>query len=185
LSVRPPRAAPWAEYCPALFFKPATRRGQIRRVDQRHSGQGWVQTPDQRFEQMAVDLPKTAHAQLVAEGVHHPHIGQQGQAPQTGKMPPRFLLRQHSDEQIEGMNRSQQDQQVQAPQLGGAQMMAPAAGLEPWPAFIQKVIRDEGRQQLQKLLGACGWQLRFHVARRLPKNRAAVRLENEIENDRR
>ena len=75
------------------------------------------------------------------------------------------------------MNRSDQHQQVQTPQLGGAKAIASSACLEVWPTLIQVVVRDEGRQHIQKILRASRRQLRFHTAQRLPQNSACVRLK--------
>jgi hypothetical protein len=66
------------------------------------------------------------------------------------------------------MNRSDQGQQVQTPQLGGAKAIASSARLESWPTLIQVVVRDERRQQFQEIRRASRRQLRFHMAWRLP-----------------
>lgn len=62
------------------------------------------------------------------------------------------------------MNRSDQGQQVQTPQLGGAKAIASSARLESWPTLIQVVVRDERRQQFQEIRRASRRQLRFHTA---------------------
>jgi hypothetical protein len=127
-----------------LFFKPRASGWQIGRVDQGECRSGRIQILDQRVQQMTVDLPQTAHPDFFTEGVHHAHVGQLGQVAQPGKTPPSFLFGEQAHEQIEGMHRSDEGQQMQPPQLRGTEVMTSATGLEPWPPFIQVIVRHEG-----------------------------------------
>jgi len=61
-----------------------------------------------------------------------------------GKATPRFLFGQHPDQKIKGMNRGDQSQEVQAEELGGAEVIPASARPEPRPVLIQVVVRDEG-----------------------------------------
>ena len=63
---------------------------------------------------MLVDPPQPAHVHAAAELVQDPYAGHLGLTTQTGKLSPGALLRQHFDQQVHGMHRGEQAQQVNA-----------------------------------------------------------------------
>jgi hypothetical protein len=66
------------------------------------------------LQQLSVDLTQSLHANLFPKAVHHPHAWNVFLIGQVGKATPGFLFGKHPDEEIKGMNRSDQDQQVQS-----------------------------------------------------------------------
>jgi hypothetical protein len=70
------------------------------------------------------------------------------------KPPPTPLLGQHLEQQIDGMRRGQQHQQMQPPQLGGAEIPLSASSRPVRPLLAQKIIRDEGREFVEQGVGA-------------------------------
>lgn len=108
-----------------LFFEAAARRFQIGRVHQRHRVRLHPATTQHPPEQMLVDASQTLHAEVLAELMEHPRRGTV--AAQSRKPPPRRLLGQLRDDQVQRMGGSQQSQQVCAPELRCAQSVTAAA----------------------------------------------------------
>jgi hypothetical protein len=77
-------------YVPELFFEPAARGGQIRRVHQRYRVRLHTLPMQQPPHQMLIHAPQSAHAQRLTKLMQHPGGGQR--APQPGKTPPRALF---------------------------------------------------------------------------------------------
>jgi hypothetical protein len=112
-----------------------------------------VQQPPQ---QMLIDPPQPANADLLAKLMEHPcgrHL-----AAQPGETPPHGLLRQLRHQQVQRMGRSQHRQQMDAPELGRAQSMTPTTGKSPRANLGKQVIRDIIRKPFQQSVRANGWQ---------------------------
>ena len=87
---------------------------------------------------MLVDAPQSLHAQVGAELVEHPGGGTV--TPQPREPPPRRLLGQLCDEEIERTGRRQQRQQMHPPELRRAESVAATAGVLPWEELGDEVI---------------------------------------------
>lgn len=92
---------------------------------------------------MLVDPPQSGHAQPRPKLVQHPHIGHAVLAAQARESPPRPLLRQHFDQQVQGMHRREQTQQVNAKELGGGVCVVPTAGATVRPSLIDEIVGDQ------------------------------------------
>ena len=100
----------------------------------------------QRFQQVLVDLAKAAHTHTSPELVEHPYIRDGLAIGQMGKASPILLLGQHLDQQVEGMDGTQQSQLVQTPQLRGTEL---ASSPTPWAAreqLVDKIVRHVRRK---------------------------------------
>jgi hypothetical protein len=111
---------------PVLFFEAAASRRQIRRVHQRD--RVWLDplAAQQSLQQMLIDPAQTADRDLLPKLVQHPHPGPV--TAQPAEPTPCRLFGQLGHDQIERMRRSQQRQQMRAPQLRRAQRTPPPAG---------------------------------------------------------
>lgn len=107
-------------------------------------------TVQQRAQQMHVDAAQTAHAQGGAEIVKQRRVGNRLRVGQAGKSAPRPVLGQQRNQQVEGVNWSQQHQEQQPIQLRrtiGATTTRTALRTE---QLVDKVVGDEGRKFLQQ-----------------------------------
>jgi hypothetical protein len=127
----------------------------------------------QRAKQLVVDAPQTADpdevAQVMQEGSHRPMaaIGQMSEAT------PSALLREHLDDQIEGMRRGQQTQEQDSIKLGWMEthrLASPATG---GPQFIDEIVRNKGRQLFKKFGRAGGSQREIHRQKACPEKTSA------------
>jgi len=98
-----------------LFFEAAARRFQVCRVHQRHRVRLHAGAPQQPSQQMLVDAPQAAHAEVVAKFMEHPRRG--AMPAQPSKPSPRRLLGQLRHDQVQRMGGGQQRQQMHAPKL--------------------------------------------------------------------
>lgn len=92
---------------------------------------------------MLVDPAKPGHAQPRPKLVQHPHVRHPVLAAQACEGPPRPLLRQHFDQQVQGMHRREQTQQVNAKELGGGVRVVPSAGAAVRPALVDEIVGDQ------------------------------------------
>jgi hypothetical protein len=84
------------------------RSGQIGCVNERNRNRARSAFGQQRFQQVLVDLAKAAHTHTSPELVEHPYIRDGLAIGQMGKAAPILLLGQHLDQQVEGMDGTQQ-----------------------------------------------------------------------------
>jgi hypothetical protein len=119
---------------------------------------------------MLVDPPQSRHAHATAELVHHSHIGHPVLAAQTGELSPGPLLRQHFDQQVYGMNRREQAQQVNAIKLGGGVFAMPSAGGTVRPAFVDEIVGDKWSQEFEQCRRAGGRKIGIHGRKTTPEN---------------
>jgi hypothetical protein len=98
---------------------------------------------------MLVNPPQSRHAHAAAEQVHHPHVGHSALAAQAGEFAPRALLRQHFDQQVHGMHRGEQAQQMHSEELGGGVFAMPTASTAVRPAFVDEIVGDERSQEFE------------------------------------
>ena len=115
---------------------------------------------------MLVDPSQSGHAQPCPKLVQHPHIGHPVLAAQAREGPPRPLLRQHFDQQVQGMHRREQTQQVNAKELGGGVRVAPSAGATVRPDLIDEIVGDQRIQELKQRHGAGGRKVGIHARQR-------------------
>lgn len=92
---------------------------------------------------MLVDPAKPGHAQPRPKLVQHPHVRHPALTAEAGECSPRPLLRQHFDQQIQGVNRREQTQQVNAKELGGGMRAVPAPGGTVRPALVDEIVGDQ------------------------------------------
>ena len=165
-SVRPPRAAPAAEYWPVLFFEAHAGRGQIGGVDQADRTLLPPILIDHGLEQLRMDATQAGDAQAGPELVQAAHPGHLSLAAQAGELSPGALLRQHLDQEIQGMNRREQTQQMHPIELSGGVLAASPARDRFGPAVIDEIVGNERSQQFEKLSGAGRRKLRVHAPKR-------------------
>jgi hypothetical protein len=122
---------------PVLFFEAAASRRQIRRVHQRDRVRLHALATKQSLQQMLMDPAQPAHTDLLPKLMQHPHAGPM--PPQPAEPAPDRLFGQLRHHQIERMRRSQQRQQMHAPQLRRAQSAPPPTGELARPQIV-----DEG-----------------------------------------
>ena len=146
-----------------LFFEPPAGGGQIRGVDQSDRAFPPGIRLHQWLEQMLVDPPQSGHAQPRPKLVQHPHIGHPVLAAQVREAPPRPLLRQHFDQQVQGMNRREQTQQVNTKELGGGVFAVPTAGATVRPDSIDEIVGDQRIQEIKQRHGAGGRKVGIHA----------------------
>jgi hypothetical protein len=111
---------------------------------------------------MRVDPPQSRHAHAAAELVHHSHVGHPTLPAQTGEGSPHALLRQHFDQQVHGMHRGKQAQQMHPKQLGCGVFAMPPAGGGVRPAFVDEIVRNERRQEFEQRRRAGGRKIGIH-----------------------
>ena len=111
---------------------------------------------------MVVDLAKAADAQRPPKIVEHPHIGNCRPVGQAGKPAPLLLFWQATDEGIETKSPSQQNQQVNSPQLSRTEAQTPTLTPLPGETLIDEIIGNMRRQNPQKLTRANRWK--FHAS---------------------
>jgi hypothetical protein len=98
---------------------------------------------------MLVDPPQPGHAHAAAELVQGTYAGHLGLTTQTGELSPGALLRQHFDQQVQGMHWREQTQQMHPVKLCRAVIPPPTTGGTSWPAFIDKIVGDKRIQDLK------------------------------------
>ena len=76
---------------------------------------------------MFIDVAQAGDAQAIAKLVEHPYIRNGALVGQVGKAAPVALFGQHLDQQVEGMRRREQGQQMDPIQLGRAEASVPSA----------------------------------------------------------
>jgi hypothetical protein len=83
---------------------------------------------------------------------------------QAGEIPPRALLGQQLGQQVEGMHRRQQCQQVRAPELGGTELPARTAKRPHVAEVVDEIIGNVWIEQIKQRVGA-GDRKAFHGAK--------------------
>ena len=119
---------------------------------------------------MLVDPPQSGHPQPRPKLVQHPHIGHPVLAAQAREGPPRPLRRQHFDQQVQGMHRREQTQQVNAKELGGSVRVVPTAGAAVRPDLIDEIVGDQRIQEFKQRHGAGGRKVGIHARQPAPGN---------------
>jgi len=135
-----------------LFFEAAAGGGQIRRIHQRHGVRLQPLPVQQPLQQMLIDPPQSAHADLLAKLMQHPR--RRRLPAQPGEPPPHGLLRQLRHQQVQRMGRGQHRQQMDAPELGRTQGVAPATSKSAHTNLRNHAIRDIIRKPFQQSIGA-------------------------------
>jgi len=92
---------------------------------------------------------------------------------QMGKTTPRFLFGQHLDQQIEGVDRRQERQQMHPPKLGRAKESTSATALRLRELLVNPGVGNVGRESLEQCVGSSGWQQRIHGRQNYRKNSCA------------
>jgi hypothetical protein len=111
---------------------------------------------------MLVDPPQSRHAHAAAQVMHHPHVGHPALAAQTSELAPGALLRQHFDQQVHGMHRGEQAQQMHAQELGRRVFAAPSASAAVRPARVDEIVGDKRIQEFEERGRAGGRKIGIH-----------------------
>ena len=90
---------------------------------------------------------------------------------QVCKPSPIALLRQHLKQQIDRMNRGQQRQEMEPPQLGRTEMSLATAGGSVRPLFMQKTVGNKRGKLFEQGVGARNREQRFHAQEPTLQNR--------------
>lgn len=115
---------------------------------------------DQKFpKQMVVDLAQTGRAQGAAKIVEHAHIRDGKPIGQMGKAAPLLLLGQATDQRIEAKGARQQNQQMNTPELSGAETQSPPFPTLASEPFVDEFVGDMRRKNTQQFGGADRWKL--------------------------
>jgi hypothetical protein len=112
---------------------------------------------------MLVDPPQPCYAHAAAELVQDAHAGHLGLTTQTGKLSPGALLRQHFDQQVQGMHWREQTQQVHPVKLCRAVIPPPTTGGTSWPAFNDEFVGNKRIQQFKQGDRAGRRKVRIHA----------------------
>jgi hypothetical protein len=100
-------------------------------------------------KQEFIDLPQPRDPQTSTELIQHSHVGQITLVGQMREGSPLALFGQAIQQQIEGMHRREQRQQMQPPELGGAELTPRATGGPETPSPVDEIIRNVGIEQIQ------------------------------------
>jgi hypothetical protein len=144
-----------------LFFEAAASRRQIRRVHQRDRVWLHALAAQQPLQQVLIDPAQAADADLTPKLVQHPPA--RPLPAQQAKPPPSGLFGQLRHDQIERMRRSQQRQQMRAPQLRCAQSTPSPAGELARAQIGNEVVGHIRRNQVQQAVGSGGWKRKSHA----------------------
>ena len=118
---------------------------------------------------MFIDVAQARNPQVVAKLVEQPHIRNGALVGQVGKAAPVALFGQHLDQQVEGMSRREQGQQMDSIQLGRAEAPVPSAPQGTGPQLVHKPIGPMRGTFPEP--GGCARQRkqRFHALRATPR----------------
>ena len=99
---------------------------------------------------MLINLPQPGHPDPAAKLVQDAHAGHLRLTAQSGKLPPRPLLRQHFDQQVQGMHRRKQTQQMHPIKLCRAVIPPLAAGRTGRPAGVDEIVWNKRIHQFKQ-----------------------------------
>jgi hypothetical protein len=119
---------------------------------------------EQRSEDRVVDLPQSADACAGAKRIEDANVGGALAVAQSCEIPPRPLLGQQLGQQVEGMYRRQQCQQVRAPELGWTELPARTTQRPHVAVVVDEVVGNVWIKQVEQLVGASDRKA-FHGAR--------------------
>jgi len=105
--------------------------------------------------------------------MQHPRRGQRVSIGQMSKAPPRPLLGQHLDQQIEGVDGGENGQQMHAPELRGTEAAATtcAAGLR--EVLVDPFVGNMWRKLVEQFHRAGDRKQRIHAPSHYPKKQLA------------
>ena len=89
---------------------------------------------------MLINPPQSGDSQARPELVQHAHAGHLRLAAQAGKLSPSALLRQHFDQEVQGMDGGEQTQQMHPIQLSGGVFSTPPARGRGGPGLIDEIL---------------------------------------------
>lgn len=112
----------------------------------------------ERFQELLVDESQTADSHSVAALVEHPDIGNGKSVGQTSESPPVSLFGQHLEQEVEGMNRGEQGEQMEAVQLGRAELAPSSTSRRGREQLIDELVGHIRVEFVQKRSGAGGWE---------------------------
>jgi hypothetical protein len=95
---------------------------------------------------MLIDLAQAQHSHAVAEFVQHPDSGHLAVAAQAGKLPPSALFGQQGHQQVQGMDRGEQPQQMHPIKLRGGIGPPPPARGPGRPGVIDEIVGNKRGQ---------------------------------------
>jgi len=116
---------------------------------------------EQALQQVLIDPAQAADPDLLTKLVQHPHPGPV--AAQPAEPTPSGLFGQLSHDQIERMRRSQQRQQMHAPQLRPTEGAAPPASELARTQIVDESVGHVGRNQVQQVVSASGRKQNSHA----------------------
>lgn len=118
---------------------------------------------------MFIDVAQAGDAHAVAKFVEHPDIRNGALVGQVGKAAPVTLFGQHLEQQVEGMRRREQGQQVKPIQLGRTEAAAAAAPQGPGQQLVHERIGHMRGKFPEQRSRAGLRKKRFHVPTTTPK----------------
>jgi hypothetical protein len=102
--------------------------------------------------------------------MQHAHVRHPALSAQPGKLSPRTLLRQHFYQQIQGMHRCEQRQQMNPKKLGGSVFAPPPARIAVRPTRINEIVGHKWLQKFKQRCRAGGWKIGIHPQQPNAKN---------------
>lgn len=118
---------------------------------------------------MFIDVAQAGDAHAVAKFVEHPDIWNGALVGQVGKATPVALFGQHLDQQVEGMGRREQGQQMDPVQLGRAEAWVPSAPQGTGQQLVHERIRHMRRKFPEQRGRARLRKKRFHAPTATPR----------------
>ena len=109
---------------------------------------------DQRLENRFIDLSQSPNARAGAKRVEDANVGGAMAVAQSGEITPGALLGQQLGQQVEGMHRRQECQQVRAPELGWTELPARTADRPHFAVVVDEVVGNVWIKQVEQLVGA-------------------------------
>jgi hypothetical protein len=122
---------------------------------------------DQGLENGFIDLPQSHDPETRPKRMKNAHVGHAVAMPQAGEAAPSSLFGQHLAEQIERMHWRQQRQQMDPPQLRGAEPPAWTTRRASAPLSVDKIVGHIGIEQIEQARRA-GHRKTFHGAKGYP-----------------
>jgi hypothetical protein len=90
--------------------------------------------------------------------VEHPDIGNGESVGQTSESPPVSLFGQHLEQEVEGVDRAEQGEQMEAVQLGRAELAPSSPPRREREQLVDKIVGNIRVEFVQKGGGAGGWE---------------------------
>src|SRR5258708_4485598 len=107
---------------------------------------------------MVVDLAKTPRTKGTTKIIEHAHIRDSKPIGQMSEAAPLLLFGQAPDQPIETKSARQQNQQMNTPELSGAETQSPPLATLASEPFVDEFVGNMRREHPQQFTGADRWK---------------------------